>query len=425
MFTDPASRKRQEALLEIQTVLEDETLPSKIKDALHTTWRHIDSQDRLRITSKRNYIRYARLILRRLPTSPTEWTPETLIDIMDMFRRKPDGSEFSSRYRNLIRTTIHYVLDAFDRKDIKHIIRDESTRISQAMQIQTISKPVDQFDSVERIMEEHMRAVVSQMKSDRVRVIFWVMWDIGARPDDIKMMTLGDVEFDNEGVGVVLWVPNDTKTGRRPTRPRYSLPVLRKYLTDHPYAIRKRDGSFKDSGVALFINTHGNAWSTTRSISRHLREAIKKVRVLEKDSEWPFAPLPETMTCQALRINAVNRDMDEGISIEANAVHHGHSVKVMMDVYRRRDRKALVMKEIDAAAGIIHDDAKPREQWRTCPTCHHQNPPLNDFCALCGSPVTVDAMRMREEQSKERERRIAKTVLDMILEKSEEKGLLP
>lgn len=428
MRTSPDERKRYRNLREIQNALDDNTLPSDIQQALKHLWIFIDNHDSLRLTTKKNYMVQARRILKRANLHPSKWTPDTIISIMNSYRRKKDGTEYVAQYRNQVRTVIAYILNTFDLKQLKNLVRDDGTKVGKIMKMQKIRDPVDIFedDQFEKISEDHMRAVTSQMPSDRVRTLFWLMWDIGARVDDIKMMTLGDIEFDDDGPGMILWVPDDTKTGRRPTRPRYSLAHMKRYLSEHPYATRDNFGKFLQPDVALFVNTRGNAWSSSRSISKHLHDAVKKIRILEKDPEWPYPTLPRIMTCKQIRINAVNRDMDEGISIEANAVHHGHSVKVMMGVYRRRNRKIVIKREIDAAAGIVHEtDSDGKEVWRTCPTCQYQNPPTNEFCAQCGSPVTIDAMRMKEEESKERERRIAKTVLDMLLEKSKEKGLLP
>ncbi len=428
MRINPGQLKQQKNLREIQRVLDDKTLPNEISQALHQLWLYVDNQDKLRLTTKKNYMVVARRVLKRANFHPSKWNPELVIRLMESYRRKSDGSEYVAQYRNQVRTVINYILNAHEVEDLKDQTRDEKTRVGQIMKMQRIPNPVEVFedDKFEPILEEHMRAVTSQMPSDRVRTIFWVMWDVGARVDDLKMMTLGDVEFDDDGAGLILWVPNNTKTGRRPTRPRYSLPQIKRYLAEHPYGSRNKHGSYINPDIALFVNTKGSAWASSRAISKHLRDAVVKVRFLEQDSEWQFPSLPRVITCKQLRINAVNRDMDEGVSIEANAVHHGHSFSVMMGVYRRRNRKLLIKKEIDAAAGIIHeDDSSQQEKWHTCPTCQHQNPPPNDFCAMCGSPVTVDAMKMKEAQSKERERRIAKTVLDMLIEKSEEKGLLP
>ncbi len=425
MQTEPEARKHQEALSEVRAILTAEDFSPEIREALQVVWRHVDGQDKLKLGTKRNYLRYAGVILRKWPVHPTEWTTDTVIEVMEGFRRKEDGSDFSAQYRNTIRVVVRYVLAAFDLKELRRLCEDRSTRLGELMRLQRIPRPVDQFDSTEMITEDHMRALASQMSSDRIRALFWVLWDIGARPDDVKMMTLGDVEFDEDGSGVVLWVPANTKTGKRPTRPRYSLAVLKKYLGDHPYGVRNRDGSFRDPTVALFVNTKGIAWESTRAIGNHLRRAVRLVRGLEKIPDWPYPALPRVVTSQALRINAVNRDMAEGVSIETNAIHHGHSVQVMMEVYRRRDRKELVRREIDALAGIVHDDDRAQsEKWRTCPTCHHQNPPRNEYCSMCGAPITPDAMRKKEEESAARERRIAQTVLDMLLKESKDRGLL-
>ncbi|MHA2310890.1 MAG: hypothetical protein ACXADF_05290, partial [Candidatus Thorarchaeota archaeon] len=235
----------EDALNEIHAVLNDETLPGEVLKALQTLWKYVDTQDKLRIGTKRNYLRYARAIFRRLPIHPKKWTHETIIAILEGFRRKPNGEDYSTQYRNIIRIVLRYILSAFGLKELNQLCDDESTKIGEQMKLQRIQKPVEQFETVEIISENHMKAIASQIPTDRVRTLIWVLWDIGARPDDVKMMTLNDVEFDESGTGIVLWVPAETKTGRRPTRPRYSLPMLRKYLAEHPFGIRNRDGSFK------------------------------------------------------------------------------------------------------------------------------------------------------------------------------------
>ena len=420
MLTDPAARKRDDALTEINSILTDEVLPAVLHEALQTFWRFIDNQDDLKVGTKRNYVRYARILLRTAMVHPSDWTVKTVLEILQSMKHKPDGSDYSAQYRNMMRVVVRAILSAFGLRDLRSQCDDVDTDAGTQMRIQRIPKPVERFDIV-KINEQHMKAVVSQMSSDRVRTLFWVLWDTGARPDDLRMMTLGDIDSDADGTGVTLWVPADTKTGRRPIRPRYSLAMLRKYLAEHPYATRNQDGSYRSPDVALFVDTRGRAWRSTRAISAHIRDSVKKVLELERDPEWPYPRLPKVVTCQALRINAVNRDMEEGVSIETNAIHHGHSVSVMMDVYRRRDRKALVVKEIDALAGIVHEAASSRDEWHACPTCHIQNPPGGSFCINCGAPVTSEAMLKKEEETAKRERRIAQMVLDMLLKESRER----
>ncbi|MFW9793115.1 MAG: hypothetical protein ACFFEE_02340 [Candidatus Thorarchaeota archaeon] len=77
MLLDPRSRKRQAGLEEIHSVLNDKTLPTEIRKALETIWRYVDSQNKLKLATTRNYMRYSCNIIKKLQVHPKKWTVET------------------------------------------------------------------------------------------------------------------------------------------------------------------------------------------------------------------------------------------------------------------------------------------------------------------------------------------------------------
>ena len=83
MLTDPATRKHNESMFEIKTILADKSLSKEVLDVIHTLWEHIDSQDKLKISTKRNYLRFVRSVFRKVPIHPSKWISNTIIEIMN------------------------------------------------------------------------------------------------------------------------------------------------------------------------------------------------------------------------------------------------------------------------------------------------------------------------------------------------------
>ncbi|MHA1137248.1 MAG: hypothetical protein ACTSSE_12250 [Candidatus Thorarchaeota archaeon] len=146
MRIDPGQLKQQKNLREIQRVLDDKTLPKEISQALHQLWLYVDNQDKLRLTTKKNYMVVARRVLIRANLHPSKWNPELVIRLMESYRRKSDGSEYVAQYRNQVRTVINYILNAHELEDLKDQTRDEKTRVGQIMKMQRIPNPVEVFE---------------------------------------------------------------------------------------------------------------------------------------------------------------------------------------------------------------------------------------------------------------------------------------
>ena len=146
MHIDPGQLKQQKNLREIQRVLDDKTLPKEVSQALSQLWLYVDNQDKLRLTTKKNYMVVARRVLKRANCNPSNWTSEIVIHVMESYRRKADGSEYVAQYRNQVRTVINYILSALELQDLKDQTRDAKTRVGQIMKMQRIPNPVEVFE---------------------------------------------------------------------------------------------------------------------------------------------------------------------------------------------------------------------------------------------------------------------------------------
>ncbi len=423
---DPGARKRNQAMRTILNILEDTSLLEWAQEAIKKFWRHVDAQDQLKVNTKRGYMQTARVVLKRVECPPVEWTEDTIIKLMQRFRRKENGSDYAAQYRNQVRVVVLQLMICFERDDLYTQCKMTKRPVGKVMKMQRIRGFKDKFDVDLQVTEEQMKAIMSQVNHFYVKTLFWVLWDTGARIDDLRMMTLKDVDWDEEGTGVILNVPQDTKTGHRVIRPRYSLGMFRSYMAEHPYAQRFPSGSYKSLDMPVFLNSRGYAWSGPSSVGLSFKRACTRVRRLQSGPDWPFPAIPAHITVKYLRTSAVNRDREEGMDVEDNALHHGHTLAVMQKFYRKANKKARIIHAVDRLAGRAYpEEKKERASWRTCPKCHHQTSPTNDYCANCGEPVTPAAMRTREKDTASRERRIAEMALEMLMKEGKDRGLIP
>lgn len=100
---DPRLVKQRALNKAIRTVLADKRYTSDQNKAIQRFWQYVDAIPDLRLGSKKNYMQNARRILLYFKTCPDEWNANTMIKIVNNWRRKPDGSEYHPQYRNTIR----------------------------------------------------------------------------------------------------------------------------------------------------------------------------------------------------------------------------------------------------------------------------------------------------------------------------------
>lgn len=404
---DPLELKRRERESRIETVKRTEGLDEELLEAFRRLDSWLKKKGRAQNT-RLNYLFRCRDIFKVIPRTPDTWTAEDLEKIMRAQEHR------SARTRNMFRTTIRHLLRVYS---CSHLLRlsyldpqmctdDESLRVAMVMNSDPVNEPdMRRIITPEwtDITTEHMETLERFMPFEAA-VIFWVIFDTGARPDDASSLRLGDVAW--EGDIMLLLVPDETKTGSRAMPVVYSAGILKRWLASHPYRQRDSSGAYVHHDVALFLDPHGQPW-TTRKLSSAFRKAKREYLKAQKSPDWKGPMLPESIRPKDLRPNATKRDLERGMSYERSAAIRGHTEAVLKQIYDKSDgRKLAAMSAAEMMGREWAPEEKTGAQWIDCPRCHSPSAPGSEYCSVCGEPLSVEVIEKKAEEVQERESRI-------------------
>ncbi len=437
---DPRKVKQQHHSKVMKSVIADKRYSKEQRKVMKELFQHLNSYQKLSSGTKKNYIKAGRSILLFIKIHPSKWTATTLINIVNRWRLKKDGTEYAIQYRNTMRTVSKYFLKCYDREELlKEIEYGANRKLILAMTDETPPDPTDAFMEEESVVitENNMKALLSMM-NHRMKVIWAAIFDTAARPDDLKQVKLSDVRWTHNGTRITLMVPDDTKTGLRPVRVLESLPIIKRYLNqEHPFAQRGSDGRYLHGSVALFLSTWNRPWSSSEVITQGLRDAFKRVRKEEQKARdakakgeeypWSYDELPDGITARSIRVHGTKKLVKKGVRVDVIASQLGNSPMIIYRYYNRVNKRAEVESELDALVGVEKETPVDDTIWLTCHTCSHINQGAQ-YCANCGTPLTEEAMDRQDQIEEMRYDRFSKRIMlelkDNLLKEMKEEAAL-
>ncbi len=140
---DPRKVKQRALNKSINSVLVDKQYSAEQRKMIEDFYSYINAKPDLKLGSKKNYMQNARRVLLYIKILPSDWTAKTIIEIIDNWRMKKDGSEYHPQYRNTIRTVIKYFLECNAREDLlSDIVHGSNRRLILVMTKHTVSSAI-------------------------------------------------------------------------------------------------------------------------------------------------------------------------------------------------------------------------------------------------------------------------------------------
>jgi len=286
-----------------------------------------------------------------------EWFRET----RNGRKRKKKLTETSiSLYKTKIKAFYNWLLDLPDREYPASVSWIKTT-------IQNKDLPVKSESDL--LSDEDVKILIKSADHPRDRALVILLYETGARAQEILDLTVGSVAFDNLGATVIV----NGKTGARRLRVIESVPYLRTWINNHPL--------IDDRDSLLWIYKRGK-WQGLSYDGLH--SLVKRLSAK--------AGLGKKVTPHLFRHSRM-KYMTGKISEQKLKVYAG---------WKRDSRQAatyvhLSGKDLDADILRMHGLEVPEEiehesvlEPITCPNCKYSNPATAKVCARCGAYLTLD-----------------------------------
>jgi integrase len=232
--------------------------------------------------------------------------------------------------------------------------------------------------------DEHIQPMIDAANNNRDAAIIAVAWDAGCRSGEFRSLEVGDITDHKHGLQITV----DGKTGQRTVTLIPSVPILTRWLQDHP----ARD----DLSAPLWSKLHHPEGLSFRMFKK----------ILETTAERAGVNQPVTLT--NFRKSSASHLASRGMSQAHIEEHHGWTrgsniasryISVFAD---DADRELARIHGLD----VEEDEPDPIAPVE-CPRCGRDTPRDQDFCVWCEQAIEPGAV----EQLKIDERRVQRVIL--------------
>lgn len=259
---------------------------------------------------------------------------------------------------------------------------------------------------------EDGQKLIAATNSSQMKAIVMTQLNLGARPSEFIDLRYGDIE--PKGKLMVVHI-RDGKTGGRESILFHAVPYLARWLNEHP--TKKAEHPLwvlEDTRKSHAKDDKGNTitHASDAIVSMKYPAIRKRIEVLKGKTG-----ITKSSDFYTLRHSCARLLRMWNVPIEECAKQLGHSVKEFTETYGRldtRDREARHARAFGLDDAI--SDEQP-EQPLICPKCSDNNAPNTEFCARCGSPLTLKKALDEETDMADR---IAQIVLKKMKKNGEE-----
>jgi integrase len=284
-------------------------------------------------------------------------TREELFNVLDQNQRNR-----SPRYYNLQVILI--------KAGLRQLGRDE---LGKQIERPKLPDPAGQVEVVER---GDIEKLIREAPTLQDRLIFEMLYELGARSGEIRTLRIKDVQFDEHGAVISL----TGKTGTRRRRVYAAVPDLKQHLNNH----RQRD----QPNALVFLNAHGAPFSATQ-VYRHVRDLCKRI-VGKKIHPHMFRHTRATEDSRLF----TDREMMLLFGWKRPEMVRIYSHLSMRDV----DEKDLALHGIKKREEVL----RPVIQVQRCSECGEENAPIAMYCQKCGGVLGSTRAQKEIEELKER-----------------------
>ena len=256
--------------------------------------------------------------------------------------------------------------------------------------------PVDQL-----ITREDIQKMVASCDTQRDRALIMLLWDSGARINEILSRSIGHVAFDRYGAVIIV----DGKTGERRMRLTSCVPDLQAWVNIHPMK--------NNQNAPLFI-TYNRYGSGKKELNVHTVQNRLKVIAAQAGIQKRVHP-------HGIRHARLTDLSKQGFSeMELRIIAGWESSSLMPAVYVHLSG-ADVENKVLAKAGIITEDSKAGSSTldaRQCPRCGGLYAYDMKYCPKCSlildSKTAMEILQAEEQAVKEPEHQTIQQQMDEL-----------
>jgi integrase/recombinase XerD len=268
----------------------------------------------------------------------------------------------------------------------------------------TANIPANKKPSKDSLSEEEINKIIQECRNDRDRAMYKLMYEGGLRPGELIDLTIGDIEFCNNGVRVHI---ENGKTGNRTILVIESERYLKNWLSKHPF--------HDNRDAPLWVKVDGRNVDSDDPEDRaigynYMRLNLKRkagragVRPDNSTSEEHYSEITPHIFRHS-RATHVATEMKEATMKEYFGWTQGSNMVETYVHMSGRDVDSEVLKMYGM------EEEEEENEPRTCPRCTKEYQGNENFCPNCSSPLNQeDAIKQEKAKNK------ADNLADALLE---------
>jgi len=222
------------------------------------------------------------------------------------------------------------------------------------------------------LTEDEAMAMVQSANKPRDKAFIAVLYEGGFRIGEILSTRVGDVEFDENGARLKV----HGKTGGRTVRLITSVPLLTRWLEEHPY----RNDLNAPLFVSLVCSNKGTMAMGYMYALRMLKETAVKAGIKKRIYPHLF------------RHSSATRDARYLTESELKWKYGWSGGSQMAQVYVHLSGADLDNKLLAVYAGRPIETIKPKFAPIICAKCGAENTPGQRYCGRCGAPLSAQEL---------------------------------
>ncbi|MGB6680626.1 MAG: tyrosine-type recombinase/integrase [Candidatus Bathyarchaeia archaeon] len=219
---------------------------------------------------------------------------------------------------------------------------------------------------------EEIKKLTDGITNLRDRTVVKLLYETGARANEIATLKLKHVNFDDVG-GTVTIQTSKTKTGARQIRIINSIPDLKVFINQHPN---------RDDGNADLFYRH----------KRGKYDSITADAIHGITTKWTFKILGKSVSPHIFRHSRATHLVAAGVPPRHLKRMFGWRSSKMLEIYEH-----LTMDDTDAEFAKAHGlppkkDTQLKIETITCKKCKTRNNITSRFCQECGADMITDRL---------------------------------
>jgi len=222
------------------------------------------------------------------------------------------------------------------------------------------------------LTEDEAMAIIRSADKPRDKAFIAVLYEGGFRIGEILSTRVGDVEFDENGARLKV----HGKTGSRTVRLITSVPLLARWLEEHPYR--------NDPNAPLFASLVRSNKGTMAMGYAHAVKMLKETAAK--------AGIKKRIYPHLFRHSSATRDARYLTESELKLKYGWSGGSQMAQVYVHLSGADLDNKLLAVYAGRPIETIKPKFAPIICAKCGAENTPGQRYCGRCGAPLSAQEL---------------------------------